>query len=97
MAGPGKVQVQQAKLLIVEGIDEVGFFEAALPNHPPLSEIQVLPIGGKTKLSQNLAALKNDAAFPSVRCLAIVRDADLTTPGAPNTAASQRLLRFRDH
>jgi len=80
-------RVQKAKVLIVEGKDEGNFFEAAFA-HLALADIQVLGIGGKTQLSRNLSALVLDANFPTVQCLAVVRDADLTAPGSAVTAAS---------
>jgi hypothetical protein len=80
-------RVQKPKVLIVEGKDEVNFFEAAFA-HLALADIQVLPIGGKTQLFRNLAALALDANFPSVQCLAVVRDADLTAPGSAVPAAA---------
>jgi hypothetical protein len=76
-------------LLVVEGKDEGLFFEAVLREYLHLSDIQVLPIGGKTNLGQNLKALKNDPNFPQVTALAIVRDADYAATGAAVTAAVQ--------
>ncbi len=77
------------KLLVVEGRDEEMFFEAALRDHLALTEIQIMPIGGKTKLTLNMKGLVNDVGFPTVQSLAIVRDADLTTPGATIASAAQ--------
>jgi uncharacterized protein DUF3226 len=82
------VQVVRTKLLIVEGKDEENFFSAALVMHLKRADIQVLPIGGKTNLSRNLNELKNDPAFVSVESLAVVRDADVTMPGATTSAAA---------
>src|SRR5438552_1054666 len=73
------ISIKQQKLLIVEGRDEENFFDAAFRNHLKATEIQILPIGPKTILSQNLKTFKKDPAFPSVVSLVIARDADLTS------------------
>jgi hypothetical protein len=83
------IKIDKPKLLIVEGRDEELFFTAALKDHLGLTDIQVMPIGGKTKLTQNLSALVNDTQFPSIQSLAIFRDADSTSPGATLTSAAQ--------
>ena len=69
-------KIVRSKLLIVEGRDEEMFFDAALQDHLALADIQILPIGGKTKLTQNLSGLVNDLDFVTVQSLAILRDAD---------------------
>ncbi|MGA8346654.1 MAG: hypothetical protein WB773_02435 [Isosphaeraceae bacterium] len=51
------VKIQKPKLLIVEGRDEQFCFEAALRDHLGLTDIQVMPIGGKTPLTRNLTGL----------------------------------------
>jgi hypothetical protein len=89
------VQIQRPKLLIVEGRDEGMFFEAALANHLGLTDIQVMPIGGKTLLTQNLSALVNDPLFPTVQSLAVVRDADATAPASTVSSAAQALQSVR--
>lgn len=76
MAGRDSVRIELPKLLVVEEADEANFFRAALENHLRLNDIQILAIGGKTKLSQNLAALALDPNLRTVTGLAIVRDAD---------------------
>jgi hypothetical protein len=88
MPGGGKVQINLTKLLIVEGRDEENFFAAALANHLGIAGIQVLGIGGKTLLTANLKALKNDPAFSLVQCLVVIRDADLTPAGSVVAAAT---------
>lgn len=83
------IKIVRPKLLIVEGRDEEMFFGAALQDHLGLTDIQVMPIGGKSKLPQSLAALVLDPAFPTVQSLAIIRDADVTAPGATVVSADQ--------
>ncbi len=82
-------QIQRPRLLIVEGHDEEQFFAAALRDHLGLADIQVMPIGGKTRLTANLAGLVNDPLFSNVQSLAIIRDADATAPGSTVPSAIQ--------
>jgi hypothetical protein len=82
-------KIVKPKLLVVEGRDEEMFFDAALRDHLGLTNIQIMPIGGKTKLSLNLSALVNDVGFPLVQSLAVLRDADLTVPGSTAVSAAQ--------
>lgn len=83
------VKIVRSKILVVEGRDEEMFFDAALQDHLGLTDIQIMPIGGKTKLTLNMKGPVNDVGFPMVRSLAILRDADLTAPGAATVAAGQ--------
>lgn len=69
------VEIKQPNLLIVEGKEEEYFFEA-LTRALGLSNIQILPIGGKQQLRHNLKALKLSAGFPEVVAIGIVRDAN---------------------
>lgn len=69
-------KIQRPKLLIVEGRDEEQFLTAALADHLGLTDIQVMPIGGKSKLTQSLSALVLDPGYASVVSLAVLRDAD---------------------
>lgn len=84
-----KIKTGGARLLIVEGRDEQFFFEAALRDHLLLSDVQVMPIGGKTKLTRSLAILVKDALFPTIPSIAVGRDADETVPGAKAPSAVQ--------
>ena len=47
------IKVRKARLLIVEGLDEENLIGSLL-KHWGLSNVQILPIGGKTKLPSNL-------------------------------------------
>lgn len=69
------IEIQKPTLLIVEGRDEELFFEALVRNLGS-DGVQVMPIGGKTKLRENLAALVRSPRFAEVASLGIVRDAD---------------------
>jgi hypothetical protein len=82
------LKIEKPKLLIVEGRDDQLCFEAALRDHLGLTDIQIMPIGGKTLLTRNLTGLVADPDFATVGSLAVVRDADETAPGAIVPSAS---------
>lgn len=69
------ITVEKPKLLIVEGKDDEFIFKA-LVKKLALADVQILPVGGKTLIKENLAALVLDPGFPRVNALAILRDAD---------------------
>lgn len=69
------IQITASRLLVVEGKDEQLFFEA-LMQHLGLQNIQIMPIGGKTRLRDNLKALVIAPGFSGVVSLGVVRDAD---------------------
>lgn len=69
------------KLLVVEGESDKRFFEALLKNLS-IDKIQILPIGGKTKLRENLKALAASNNFNTINVLAVIRDADDDHAGA---------------
>jgi len=72
---PSQNEIRKSRLLVVEGNHERDLFEAWL-EALGREDIQVLPIGGKTLLMDNLRGLVKQAAFPQVMSLLIVRDAD---------------------
>lgn len=84
---PKENEIRKTKLLIVEGNHERDFFDAWF-FHLGITEIQVLPIGGKTQLAGNLKALVKQANFSSVVSLVIVRDADDNPVGAFQSVGS---------
>ena len=49
------------------------FFEAALRDHLGLTDIQVMAVGGKTRLTRSLEILVNDIDFPNGSIYAVVR------------------------
>lgn len=75
--------IRQPKLLIVEGNHERDFFTAWL-KILEITDIQVMPIGGKTLLRDNLAGLVKQRPFLDgfVSSIVIVRDADDNPMGA---------------
>lgn len=84
----GEIQITESKILIVEGVDEERFFQSYF-DYISISDIQILPIGGKTLLPDSLKALKVDPNFISkVQVLAIVRDADNSATSAFDSVCS---------
>lgn len=75
------IEILNPHLLIVEGEDDASFFKAFI-RHLNISNIQVLPIGGKTKTRENLKALRAAPNFLEVVSLIIARDADENPKGA---------------
>jgi hypothetical protein len=70
-----KITIKSSKIVIVEGRDEEGFFEAFLKTLG-LAEIQVAGIGGKTQIRPNLKALVKDPDFSKIVSIGIIRDAN---------------------
>lgn len=69
------IKIEQPNVLIGEGREDEQFFRAFI-DHLGLHKIQVLPIGGKTQLRQNLKALTLSPSFTDVKSLGITRDAN---------------------
>jgi hypothetical protein len=78
--GPGSllpgVQITGRTLLVVEGQDEKLFFDKLI-EQVGWTGVQVLGIGGKTRLPATLKALVISPGFSTVAALGIVRDADV--------------------
>jgi hypothetical protein len=70
-----KIKETSLSLLIVEGMDEEKFFKAML-EQMQLSVIQVMPVGGKTQLVNNLTVIVKDPNFKQIHAIGIVRDGD---------------------
>ena len=73
--------IQKTKLLLVEGNHERDVFNAWL-KALDRTDIQVMPIAGKTRLRDNLRSLVKQSAFPTVTSLVVIRDADDNPAGA---------------
>jgi hypothetical protein len=69
------LELDQPKLLLGEGKDEVNIFRAFL-NHLGIENVRVEDYGGKNKLPDYLDALKLRPGFSSLNSLGITRDAD---------------------
>ena len=72
---PRDIKIKSKKILIVEGEDECDIFNFWFEKLK-IENVQILGIGGKTQLSQNLVLLKKDSDFDSVEEIRIIRDAD---------------------
>ncbi len=68
-------ELDQPKLLIGEGKDEVYFFDALL-NHLAITDVKAEEYGGKEKLPEYLDALKVRPGYAQLRSLGVTRDAD---------------------
>jgi hypothetical protein len=79
--------IKKIKLLIVEGNHERDFFEAWVERNR-ITDIQVMPIGGKTLIAESLRNLGKQRDFPTVRSLVIIRDADDDPTGAFQSVCS---------
>jgi len=75
MSATVSIKIEKSKLLIVEGEDENRFFNSLLSSMG-IDSIQVLPIGGKTKIRENLSLIRKDAKFYVLESIGIIRDAD---------------------
>lgn len=74
-------EIQQSKLLCVEGKDEINFFHELL-NHLEIYEVEIKEVGGKTNFKNELPTLTASSGFSDVEILAIIRDADDNPEGA---------------
>jgi hypothetical protein len=87
------IRIEHDKILVVEGTEDALFFEALI-QHIKLSDIQVMGIGGKIKIRDNLKALVQTSDFLKVVRLGIIRDADENPINAFQSV--QDALRFCD-
>lgn len=71
-----RVVIEQSTVLVVEGRDDEFFFRAFI-DHLKLGGIQILSIGGKSRLKDELEAIIKTPGFSNVISLGIVRDADV--------------------
>ncbi|MEM7794790.1 MAG: DUF3226 domain-containing protein [Cyanobacteria bacterium P01_C01_bin.118] len=74
-------EINQPKLLLVEGLDDHAFFKA-LFNHLNISDIQVQKFDGNEKLRLFLGVLINAPNFELVKSIGIVRDAEQNSKAA---------------
>jgi hypothetical protein len=69
------IVITKKSLLVVEGKDEQLFFEA-LCRDLEIVDLQILPVGGKSKIKDSILLLKVSPGFNTVVSLSIIRDAD---------------------
>ena len=67
--------LEQPKLLIVEGKDEVNFFDA-IKNHIGKTDLEIRHFGGVNNLRGYLEVLKGIEGFERVVSLGVIRDAE---------------------
>ncbi|CAN2044020.1 DUF4435 domain-containing protein [Candidatus Magnetomoraceae bacterium gMMP-1] len=87
------ITIEKNILLLVEGRDEVVFFEALLKHINAQDNVQLVEVGGKNRFRNEFPTLLASYNFPAVKKYAIVRDAD---DSADNTFKSVIGL-LRDH
>lgn len=68
-------QITHDKVLLVEGQDEVNFFQALL-NHLHLVSIQIIELGGKDRFHNEFPTFLALPGFEQLTAYAIIRDAD---------------------
>ncbi len=83
------ITIEKDHLLLVEGKDEIGFFQALLKHIDVQDDIQIIEVGGKDKFKNEFPALLISPDFPAVKKYGIVRDAD---DNADNTFQSVKGL-----
>ncbi len=69
------IKIEKKRLLLVEGKDEIMFFNAYL-KFLEIDNIQVLEVKGKTQFKNELPLLKINPGFPDVEKFGLIRDAD---------------------
>jgi hypothetical protein len=75
----------RTKLLAVEGIDEVVFFEELLKHLDMIDSVDVRQVGGKDQFKIKMPVLQKSSGFNRLESVAIIRDADENTSGAFNS------------
>ena len=75
------ITIKEPNIILVEGVDEEQFCDALIKKLN-FQNIQILPIGGKTKLRKNLKGLIGATGFSNVSSLGIIRDADASSQSA---------------
>ncbi|WP_447474150.1 DUF3226 domain-containing protein [Vibrio harveyi] len=80
--------IEQEKVVLVEGNDEVEFFRAFCNKHQ-INDVQFIETGGKERFKDELPVILNAPGFEKVISLGIVRDADLSQQSALQSVQSQ--------
>ncbi|MDY0194116.1 MAG: hypothetical protein RBR93_11445 [Aliarcobacter butzleri] len=82
-----KIEIKKTKLLLVEGIDALHFFIAAL-DYYKIDHIQVLDFGGIKQLEDYIKILKLLDNYDIVETIVIVRDAETDANGAVTSVSN---------
>ncbi|EMW0509132.1 DUF3226 domain-containing protein [Enterobacter mori] len=81
-------KINKNKILLVEGRDEINFFDALLKSCT-LDTIQVIESKGKDQFPFELELIVNDPGFANVTSIGIVRDADNSQQSAVESIRAQ--------
>ena len=79
--------IEQPRLLVVEGEDDLHFFRAFL-DREGIDDVDVHPVGGKNRFREVLGTLRLTPGFRQLQALALVRDADDNFTSAFQSACS---------
>ena len=69
--------ITHPKALLVEGQDEVNFFNALL-QHMSIANVQIIEVGGKYSFQNEFPTFLALSGFEWITAFAIIRDADLS-------------------
>lgn len=81
-------KINKNKILLVEGRDEINFFDALLKSCT-IDTIQVIESKGKDQFPFELELILNDPEFAKVTSIGIVRDADNSQQSAVDSIRAQ--------
>ena len=76
-----QIEIEQEKLLVVEGADDARLFKA-LMRYIGVSGIQVLNVEGKDNIKKMLKVIPSSPGFSKVSSIGVVRDADANADSA---------------
>lgn len=76
-----QIEIEQEKLLVVEGTDDARLFKA-LMRHIGVSGIQVLNVEGKDNIKKMLKVIPSSPGYSKVSSIGVVRDADANADSA---------------
>lgn len=80
--------ISKSKILLVEGKDEIHFFDALLAEMGLQGSIQVIETQGITKLTEKISGIKVRSGYKIVQSIGIVRDADSDSTAAFQSVCS---------
>ncbi|MCA6070876.1 MAG: hypothetical protein LE168_00555 [Endomicrobium sp.] len=87
MSRTEKIKIGETSILLVEGKDEVNFFNALL-KFLDVPDVQCIDVGGVSKFKNEFDALSRGAGFEDVNKIAFVRDADKQAESALDSLKS---------
>lgn len=82
-------EITKSKLLLVEGKDEIAFFQSLLKKYNLRDDTQIIEAGGVERFKSELPALINRTGFSdNVTSIALIRDADTNFDAAFQSACA---------